>query len=83
MQKTLEPVPDGAPSFERDTNVIRRNEVPFRRGLCHGAHYAVSALRSGATLEQLEAWVDRVDTWRFDESKDIVTMPPSARAISW
>jgi hypothetical protein len=39
-------------------------ELAFRRGYVHGIAFAIDAVAAGATVDQLNDWLDRCEAWR-------------------
>ncbi len=68
---------DGAPSHRSHRDEIRANELAFRRGFSHAAEMIADALQGGATVADIEAFIQHVDAWRFDQPDDQIIAPPS------
>lgn len=43
---------------------IDGEELSFRRGYVHGIAFAIDAVAAGATVDQLNDWLDRCEAWR-------------------
>lgn len=53
-----------------------RAEYSYRRGFNQGAWFAVCAVKGGATLAELRAWIDDVEEWRNRDRRTCVEWPP-------
>lgn len=53
---------DVVKSVMEDTN--DGEESSFRRGYVHGIAFAIDAVVAGATVEELNLWLDRCQKWR-------------------
>jgi hypothetical protein len=57
----------------------RARETSYRKGFEHGAHRAVEAIRSGYTTDEVNAWLNALQDWRFRRQSGCLPPEPEQR----